>query len=106
MVFFIPAGVCPPASKTESIQGKKRNTSRRSRRRDVEREQVWSAGMFLAQCPGVCSRGVPIPRAPPLDMSLIICCVTVVSLDITEASAGCARVQALMLANFFVCVCV
>lgn len=72
--------------------------------RHAKREQVRSDGMPLAQCPGVGSRGVPIPRAPLLDVSLIICCVTVVSLGLAEAFAGCAPL--LPAKTFFFCVCV
>lgn len=97
-----------PVSKTDCIIQEKNTTPGGfQEERHAERAQVRSAGTLLAQCPGVCSRGVPIPRSPPLDMSLIICCVTVVSFQLAEASGVCPRPSSIACPKlfFFLSVC-
>lgn len=102
MLLCSPAGVSVHVQKKKTLhpvgRKPKRAGSSRPGRRDADRQQVRSAGMFLAQCPRcVFPRASPVPRTPPLDMSLIICCVTVVALELAEAYAGCSRFQAPLL---------
>lgn len=111
LVSFSPAVVSVRVQKTHRIrrEREKKAAPGGDPRGETRRESAGKVcqAVPLTRCPGVCSRGIPIPRALSLDMPLIICCVTVVSLELAEASGVCPRASSKLF--FFspsICVCV